>query len=250
MAAMKFLTGEPALLLEAREKTLIISDLHLGIEYEFYKSGIKIPSQIDALRKRIEKLLRTSNAERLIILGDVKHKVPGISWQESREVPEFVNRLNRKVRVEILPGNHDPGLSGLIPNIKIYPSKGILLGNCYLLHGHTWPSPDFLKANHVIIGHNHPLIEFRDKLGYCWRESVWVRTELNRKKLDGKYKKIPKLLPELVIMPVFNSFSGGIGLNRPQNGFMGPLGKCADTKKAKIYLLDGTFLGRLGDWSH
>lgn len=253
---MKFLTSEPALLLGRSEKhpfkgvhgktkALVIADLHLGIEYEFYKSGIRIPSQLEKITERIEKLLKLTKAGKLIILGDVKHKVPGLSWQELREVPEFINKINRKIPVEIVPGNHDPGLSGLIPNIKIHPASGFLLGDCWLMHGHAWPGEEFLKAKYVILGHNHPVIEFRDKLGYVWREPVWVRAELNKKKIGEKYRKV-KTLPEIIIMPVFNEFAGGISLNSKERSFSGPLGRCAETGKAEIYLLDGTFLGELG----
>ncbi len=241
---MKFLTGEPALLLE-KQKALVISDLHLGIEHEFYRSGIRVPSQAEKMRGRIERLLKITKAKRLIILGDVKHKVPGLSWQELREVPEFISRLNKRIPAEILPGNHDPGLRGLVPGIRIHPSRGLLLGDSYLLHGHTWPSEAFLGARHVIMGHNHPVIEFRDRLGHVWREPAWVRTVLDKGKISKEYGKIPKPLPELIIMPVFNGFAGGIPINSGGNGFMGPLGRCADRGKSGIYLLDGTFLGML-----
>lgn len=249
MVSMKFLTNEPALLLgRGRGKVLVIADLHIGIEHEFWKSGIRIPSQIDRMRERIERLLRLTKPQRLIILGDLKHKVPGLSWQELREVPEFLNSINKMVRLEVAPGNHDPGLKGLVPDIKIHPSSGLLLGDYYLLHGHTWPSQEFLGAKQVIIGHNHPVIEFRDRLGYVWREPVWIRTGMDRKKILAKFGKLPGGLPGLVIMPVFNEFAGGIALNprnRKKGKFMGPLGKCAEMKVAGTYLLDGTFLGEL-----
>jgi metallophosphoesterase superfamily enzyme len=43
---IKFLT-EPALLLE--DKILVVADLHIGLEYEIYKSGITIPSKLGKL---------------------------------------------------------------------------------------------------------------------------------------------------------------------------------------------------------
>ena len=65
-------------------------------------------------------------------------------------------------------------------------------------------------------------------------------------KLSRKFE-IPKSLPELVIMPVFNEFAGGISLNSERSkGFLGPLAKCSERENAGIYLLDGTFLGELG----
>ena len=42
---MKFLT-EPAMMIG---NALVISDLHIGLEYEIYKSGITVPSQVSDL---------------------------------------------------------------------------------------------------------------------------------------------------------------------------------------------------------
>jgi len=241
----KFITNEPALLME---KTLIVSDLHLGIEYEFYQSGIKVPSQTEKIKQKLDSLLRVTKAKTLIFLGDTKHKVPGISYQEMREIPELLEYFSSKTKLICVMGNHDPGLEDLAPKtVSLRPTQGFLLDNIYLNHGHTWPAKDFLKAKYIVIGHVQPQIEFRDRLGYVWREQVWLRAELNKTKLKEKYGKI-KNLPELIIMPAFNPFAGGHAINRKVEvkEHANPLVKCANMKKAKIYLLDGTYLGELG----
>lgn len=237
------MANEPALMIG---KTLIISDLHLGIEHVFYKSGIHLPSQTEVLAKRLDDLIARTKANRLIIIGDVKHKVPGTSWQEEREIPLFFSKLSKRIKTEIVLGNHDPGIERLLPKeIKIHPTEGFLLGDFYLTHGHAWPSQDIKKAKTVIIGHNQPMIELRDKLGYRWIEKAWVVSKLNRKKLIKKYKGV-KTAPELVVMPAFNDLAGGICFNREKE-FMGPIIKNAGLRNAKIYLLDGTYLGELKD---
>ncbi len=240
---MEFLTSEPAVL---EHKTLIIADLHIGIEHEFYRDGINVPSQTERMVKRIEKLIKNTKAERLVIIGDVKHKVPGISWQEEREVPEFFKRLSKLVRVEVVPGNHDGNLKKLVSGVRIHPSAGFLLKNLYLNHGHTWPKAGFLGAEHILIGHSHPGFEFRCSLGYRWLEPVWLRASLDKSKLAKKYGKVAKA-PELVLIPAFNPLVGSVALNRSfGEELLGPVIKCADMKKAGVYLLDGTFLGELG----
>jgi len=249
---VKFVTGEPALLCG---KTLVISDLHMGIEYAYRKSGINLPSQSEKLVERIEKLLNKTRAKSLIFLGDVKHKVPGTSWQEEKEIPGFLSHLLGRVKVEVTPGNHDGNLRNLLPRgVKLHPSSGFLFGDFYFSHGHTWPDPKFLKAKHLVIGHSQPMIEFRDKLGYRWLEPVWVRTNLLRKKVSKRYKGSrgsSENLPRIIIMPAFNEFAGGVALNRKINierkrEFISPILKFADMKKAEVLLLDGTFLGELG----
>ena len=74
------LEGERLLLLPERAiwwesvKTLIVSDLHWGKSAHFRKHGIAIPADTqDKDELRLAGLLRTYNAERLIIAGDMFH---------------------------------------------------------------------------------------------------------------------------------------------------------------------------------
>ncbi|MHC4479339.1 MAG: hypothetical protein ACYTEL_27280 [Planctomycetota bacterium] len=67
------------------------------------------------------------------------------------------------------------------------------------------------------------MVEFRDKLGYRFREPVWVKGALNREKLEGRYKKMPASLPSITIMPAFNPLIGGMCL-----------GRLVDLKRAKL----------------
>jgi putative SbcD/Mre11-related phosphoesterase len=248
---LKFVTGEPALKIG---QAVVVSDLHIGIEYRYRKEGVALPSQSERLFKRLESVVKKTKAKKLVIIGDVKHKVPGTSFQEEREIPAFFRRLVEFVDVEVTPGNHDGGIEKLLPEeVKVYPSTGFLLGKTWLCHGHAWPDNDFLKAKQVVIGHNHGGIEFRDQLGYRWVEPAWVRSELDKKGLFQHYKDFSgKGIPEVVLMPVFNEFAGLIGLNRPLDeieGYYsegpGPLFRIMQREKAMIFMLDGTFLGQL-----
>jgi len=250
MAEIRFMTGEPALLAGS---TLIIADLHLGIEREFFQSGIKLPSQTERMTGRIESLIEAAGAERLVILGDVKHKVPGISIQEIREVPEFLSRLSGRLKVDIVMGNHDAGIEAFAPKgVSVHPVTGFRLDDMFLSHGHAWPGKESMSCGHIIIGHQHPMIEFRDRLGYRFREPVWARGELSRDKLAGKYGKLHGKLPELIVMPAFSALSGGAAINRrpdkeTERNFIGPVMRAACEKGMRVFLLDGTYLGTLSD---
>jgi putative SbcD/Mre11-related phosphoesterase len=231
---IKFVTGEAAALVG---RSLVVTDLHIGIEYEFWERGIKLPSQTEKMKSRIESLIKETNAERLVILGDVKHKVPGMSFQERKEVPEFLDHFAKKTEVHVIPGNHDGDLKKIVSRkIKIHPAKGFMEGGVYFTHGHTNPVKQFLKAEYILSGHVQPQIEFKSKLGYVWREKAWVRSG------EG---------PELIILPGFNEFSGGLSLNKKDKTLRdeksSPIAKLANMEKARIYLLDGTFLGELGN---
>lgn len=245
---MDFVTGEPCVILR---DTVVIADLHIGIETEYFRNGIRLPSQTQKMVTRIDNIIEETQARRVVIAGDVKHQVPGITQQENREVPDFLKHLTYKVDVALIPGNHDGGISSILPNkVALQPTEGLLLGDTFITHGHAWPSWEFLEAKYMVIGHTHPLIEFRDKLGYRWLEQVWIRASLDEAAIREKYGRVESV-PELIIMPAFNPFAGGIAMNREYSGdqqsnFIGPIIKHANMKTAKVYLLDGTFLGELG----
>ncbi|MGC8816989.1 MAG: metallophosphoesterase [Candidatus Hadarchaeum sp.] len=246
--------GTPALMLkQGEEKTIVISDLHLGIEHELAEKGISLPGQIPALKARLISLIEWKGASRLIILGDVKHNVPETTWHEWRELPGLFEKLARLVKVDIVRGNHDGDLEGMVPReVTIHDPHGIVLGKrkkVGLMHGHTWPAPELVDTELIIAGHNHPAIEFRDELGGRSIEPVWLRAELNPKKLPKKL--LPpsgRRLPKLIVVPAFSELVGGAVLNRDlPKELIGPLFRSGAVKldEAEAYLLDGTFLGKI-----
>ncbi|MCX6819390.1 MAG: metallophosphoesterase [Candidatus Aenigmarchaeota archaeon] len=219
-----FIVGKPALVID---KTLVIADLHIGITRALYESGISMPSQVRKMADKIHELKKIMKAKELVIAGDVKHKVPGISWQEIHEVPEFLAALRFK-KITIVKGNHDGQIEKLIPDelkARVKVRKAVALGDYCVTHGHR-------KANtkkNIIIAHNHPHVRFRDELGAVYTEPVWVRGIFNEK--------------EIIIMPAFNELCGATIVNRDK--LLGPIAK--RIMKAHAYLLDGTDLGLIKD---
>ena len=247
--------GSPALLLKiSNERALVISDMHLGIEHELAGRGISLPSQLSKVKARITELLKKQRVDRLIILGDVKHNVPVTTWHEWRELPELFEGLVKLAKVDIVRGNHDGNLEGMVPReVTIHDPHGMTMGKqkrVGLMHGHTWPTPELLDTELIITGHNHPAIEFRDELGGRTIEPIWLRAKLDPKKFPKKL--IPfmkKNLPELLVIPAFSELVGGAAVNRgiPRE-LIGPMFKAGAVKieEAEAYLLDGTFLGKIG----
>jgi hypothetical protein len=248
--------GVPALVVaDAKERVLVVADLHLGIESELAKKGVSLPSQIPKVKKRLAGLIERQKPDRLIFLGDVKHNVPIASWQEWRELPGFFEELTKLVRVEIIRGNHDGGLEGMVPRgIKIHGARGIVLGKrkrVGLMHGHTWPSPELLDTKLLVVAHNHPAVEFRDELGGRTIAPVWLRCKLDASKFPKKLQRGTRgNLPELLVMPAFGELIGGAAVNRTiPKELIGPMFKAGAVQldQAEAYLLDGTFLGTVAD---
>lgn len=238
----------PALFI-SEEKILVIADLHIGLEHELYASGIVIPPQAEKFSKLINKLIKATKAKTLVIVGDVKHEVPGISYREMKEIPKLFSSLTEKTKVIVCLGNHDTYLNELAPKeVKIYSSRGFKIGEYGFFHGHAWPSKKLMQCDYLFMSHIHPAMEFRDKLGYRAMEQVWVTGKLDKGLVKRKYKikKCGKL--KTVILPVFNRLLGGVALNSTvEKGLIGPLlaNKFLDIQKSKVFLLDGTFLGNV-----
>lgn len=232
---MKILTQRALLM----GKTLIVADLHIGFETEIYHSGISVPSQIIAMEKTIMKLIKQTKAKELIILGDLKHRVPGTSYQELREIPEFLKRLSKKVKITIIKGNHDADLEK-ITDIKIASCRGIKLGKYGFVHGHALFSKRLLDCEYVIMAHVHPAVEFKHRM----KEPCWIRCKPDNNKIEKKLKEKSKI-KQIIIMPSFNPLITGMSFNSKEFRPMGPIMKVIKWTSGEVYLLDGTHLGKL-----
>ncbi|MEM2137197.1 MAG: metallophosphoesterase [Candidatus Methanomethylicia archaeon] len=266
-----------ALMIEDSERIMVIADVHLGWEASLAEDGIYIPSQTGKLLKRLEEIILLEKPDNLIILGDLKHTVEKIGFEEWREVPVFLEGLKGLVRgVRVIPGNHDGDVSILLPHgVILEPQQGVIVGDIGLFHGHAWPGISMLNCKTLIIGHVHPIITFRDHMGFKVMSQVWVKAPCNSgtlaKAMLRRYRvrfkgdedvdrvlmdefSIKPRVENLIIMPSFNDFLGGRSVNRISifrdealKDFMGPILRSGGVRldEAEIYLLDGTFLGTL-----
>lgn len=243
--AVRFVTGYPAAFI-TEEKTLVIADIQIGLEHELYEKGIVIHAQVDKFLKTIMHLIKTTGAKKLVIVGDLKHKVPGISLREERELLRFFEPLVKKVKVFLVKGNHDTGLKGLLPEeVKVYESRGMKIGKYGFFHGHAWPSKKLVGCEYLFMGHLQPGIELRDEIGYRTVEQVWLKCELDKKEIQKHYKVNKTGKMKLTIIPAFNKMLGSAIVNRMEKeDWVGPFAKgVIDLGNARAYLLDGTFLG-------
>jgi len=245
---IKFLTDYPALFISDK-KILVIADLHLGLEHDLYQSGIVIPPQAEKFQKTIEDLIKMTKAKTLVILGDLKHVVPGMSYMEEKEIPKMLFNLVEKVEVILVKGNHDTFIERILPKeVKVYSSRGLKIGKYGFFHGHAWPSKKLMSCDYLFFGHIHPVVEFRDKLGYRNIQRVWVRGKMREELVRKKYKinKVGKL--NVTIFPAFNIMFGGLAINKKADEeLLGVLltNQFVDIDNSKVYMFDGTLLGNV-----
>src|SRR3989338_1783305 len=127
-----FLTNYPAMVIKGY---LVIADIHIGITKELKDAGVLLPSQVEKLAKQINALKRVAKAKKLIILGDFKHDIPRISWQERVEIPKLLSLLKFQ-RIVITKGNHDGNIEKLIDDKRVKIKKAYTLGDYIFTHGH------------------------------------------------------------------------------------------------------------------
>jgi putative SbcD/Mre11-related phosphoesterase len=270
---LKLVRPYPALLLEEEhERFLVVADLHIGWEGALAEKGIHLPSQTPRFMKKILRLIRSCNPTGLIFLGDVKHSIAKVKTEEWQAIPDLFETLTEQVSdIRVIPGNHDGGLEALLPtSVTLVPTKGIAIGSVGVFHGHAWPAPELLGCQTLVTGHVHPMVAFRDPLGFRITRQVWVKARCDKTRLAKallKYLNIKvdtdpvssleqhfdmKVRAEnLFIMPSFNDFLGGQLVNRKGRGkgagsrFIGPIlrSKSVDFNEAELFLLDGTFIG-------
>jgi putative SbcD/Mre11-related phosphoesterase len=273
---LKLLLPYPAALIKTgKTKTLVIADPHLGWEMALRDRGIHVPSQSSKLLNKIVAVLSKYKPDTLLILGDVKYTVVAAEPGEWHDIPEFFQNLKKHVKeIDIVRGNHDANLEPLLPeSIQLLPATGTIIDDVGLFHGHKWPSPTLLKCKTIVMGHLHPVVVFRDPVGFKITRQVWVKAKCDTAqlsktllqkhgiKIEGspeetvkKHYNFKPRSSQLFIMPSFNDFLGGRPINetKPRKKgqtptIIGPVlrSEAVDLDNSEIYLLDGTYLGTL-----
>ena len=221
-------------------KILVIADLHIGIENELRTFGVQTASQIDKLNQTLLEMVIEYKPETIIILGDVKHTIPSTPFREKKELYNFLETINKRADIIIIPGNHDGNITSMIPeDIIVTSSDGFIKESIGFIHGHCWPKKQLLECDYLFCGHTHPTFKFTDKMGFHSYEQCWVKGKIDIAQIIDKYPKInPSLV--LLIFPAFNPLCGGIAIN--EENIIGPIQYLINLKKSSCYLLDGSLL--------
>jgi putative SbcD/Mre11-related phosphoesterase len=243
---MEIVPGERAVFLEDG-KTLVVSDTHIGFQIELARSGIRIPPQEEDFADKISSLYEKTGAKKLVLLGDVKHAFLGPTYDEEDKVVSFLNiLLDRKLKVEIVPGNHDGDLGNVLPRkIKLHKPAGAIIGETGLFHGHSWPDEKILSCKNIILSHIHPSVAFVDTLGAFHKEPCFLAARILPAQASFNFPgaRVNKSA-RVLVMPAWNPLLGG-GIVQDlkfDSGFW----KCLDLAGARVLLVDGTFIGTVG----
>ncbi|QTV05517.1 ligase-associated DNA damage response endonuclease PdeM [Faecalibacter bovis] len=166
-----------------KEKSLILSDLHLGKTAHFRKHGIALPSNlINVDLQRLSNLINHFSAQKLIIVGDFLHA------GKNSEFETFKNWKSqfKTLQIELIKGNHDRISNEYFKDLGILNIHSILKMDT-LLFSHEEVVVD--KA-FVISGHIHP--------GACIKMTTRNTIKLPCYVVDQNQ----------LILPAFSSFTG------------------------------------------
>ena len=95
----RIVPGYPALVINGNEKSLVITDLHLGFEAKLSSNNIYLGknTSITETAKDIEKILDKTKPELLILLGDVKSGIKSITKTEWNTIPAFFEIIKNEL---------------------------------------------------------------------------------------------------------------------------------------------------------
>ncbi|VVB99678.1 Calcineurin-like phosphoesterase superfamily domain protein [uncultured archaeon] len=234
MGIMKnFETIGPSLWLK-NEKTLAMSDLHLGYEEMLNSQGVMVPRiNFQQIGEALEKnaFPRTGRLEKIIICGDLKHEFGTISTQEWKEVLDMLGMLSQHAKEIILvKGNHDTILGPIasFAGVRVEEEHFLEKEKVLFLHGDKIPAKEKLDAARtIVIGHEHPCITVSDG----------VKAETYKCFLRGKFRG-----KNLVVLPSMNFIAIGSEVTREKP--MSPLIK--NVEEFEVFAVEGKEMFGLG----
>jgi hypothetical protein len=253
MARVEPVPNAPAATVDlGSESALAVADFHAGIEAALrWERGVELASNAAERRERLLAALDRTDPDRLIVLGDLTHRIGDPGSAEASELDDLLDAVTDRVPVTLVAGNHDGGLAERFTDraaVDVTPTDGTRLGDVGFVHGHTWPSQDVLGSETICVGHEHPTVRLTDVVGGSRVERAWLRGRLDPAPFVEHFDVAPADLdwgtPELVVFPAFNDVSGGTWVNVEGQEFLSPFLPDA-LVDGQAYLLDGT---RLGDY--
>lgn len=231
----------PALQINTDHRILVVADLHMGIETDLRLHGIHLQSRGADRISRLIGLVRDVAPDIILLLGDVKHRVPGTSWQEFRELPALFSDLRRHTTIRVTPGNHDPGIEEFLRPDELLPREGSLIDGIGCFHGHMKPDPA-LRGHLILAGHHHPVASLTDEVGIAIRSPCYILGELRDGIFDAPHPQGDTT--RLLMVPAFNEFSG-YGVEKTFRSPFSPVSRALIPETAECFLSDGTYGGDL-----
>ena len=240
MVQTKIVPSQAALILEGKTRNLVVTDMHIGFESSLASNDVFLGknTSVNEIISELYKIIDTTKPDSLILLGDVKSSIKSISKNEWNDIPLFFEKMENKIDTTLIPGNHDSNIQKLIPDgITLVSSKGMVVDNSLLTHGHTMPSENFAHVDRIIMGHVHPVFFQQDSVLNGHR--VWVSIKTTKQMIfPSSSGEI-----EVTIIPSFNKYFYATHKKQYKKSISPIIEKIKEISSAKIITLDGAMIG-------
>ncbi|MEM7160799.1 MAG: ligase-associated DNA damage response endonuclease PdeM [Bacteroidota bacterium] len=133
---------------DIKNRSVIISDLHLGKASHFRKNGIPVPFDLAVENiSRLEKIIQTSQPKEILILGDLFHSKMNLEWENFKALRFHFSQIN----FTLIEGNHDTfnAIEYQKANMNVYAflerdaiiySHEPVKSTIFNIHGHIHPA--------------------------------------------------------------------------------------------------------------
>lgn len=140
------------------EQSLLLSDLHLGKAAHFRKAGIPVPAKVHQHDlQRLGSLIQSTNAQKVIFLGDLFHSEFNSEWND------FTAWLENYPQLEftLIKGNHDilPKWAYADTRLRLI-DKNLAVRPFLLTHEPLVDKKDE-SGLYTICGHLHPAVSLK-----------------------------------------------------------------------------------------
>ncbi|MFO0873261.1 MAG: ligase-associated DNA damage response endonuclease PdeM [Phycisphaerales bacterium] len=168
---------------------LIVADLHVGKGEAYRALGVPMPEGLlDETLERLGRLVATSGATRVVVLGDLIHAPAGLTPAVRARVASFLSAL--PATVALVRGNHDRRIERLPAEWPIVAHDEPLDDPPFALVHH----PAAHRDRYSIAGHLHPTMTLAGA---------------------GDAIRLPcfHFGPRIAVLPAFSRFSRGVPLS-------------------------------------
>ncbi len=234
----EFYADGPAVLIGRQERSLVIADPHFGVEADLHRHGLHFQSSTDSRLARLLAVIEQADPDYLIVLGDLKHMIPYVTYQERTEMPEVLRKIRRETEFRLAPGNHDTGLEQYLEKGELLPMNGALIDGTGYFHGHTIPDSSLL-GHLILCGHHHPVVNIYDAVGCSLRGTPgYLLAEID----PSVWGPAPADPTRVLLVPAFYELAGGMDIRLIPGGRISPIAKAILTETAEVFLKDGTYV--------
>lgn len=218
------------------------SDLHLGYEGVMADKGIFIPkANLRNIKKMVKKAVEKSNADTMIINGDIKNEFSKVHVEEFNEFHDFAKFIKEELgmkKIILIKGNHDNFIDRLKGPLGFEMHRQeALFEDILFFHGEELPHNKAGKL--LVMGHVHPSIGVYNRIGVKEKLRCFLYGSLSDKR-------------KVIILPALNYFASGVDVNleKDMNGLSPIFDNKLDINKMRTLCIgEGETLdfGEVGD---